>query len=129
MTALPEKETVAEEKPARLLVLWTRPADEAAFEADYRISHMPLIGGLPGVDACVSSRLRSKRFHRIAELQFSSLEALTLAMSSPAGQKLSADSRRIAAEYGVESISVVALAPDIVASLAEKGPSLDAQQD
>ena len=119
----------SDEISLRLLVLWTRPADEAAFEADYRSAHMPLVERLPGIAHCASSRIRSKRFFRVAELEFRSLEALNQAMSSPAGIKLSADAQRLAGEHGVESISLIALAPDISVAPLQEGPSLDTHQD
>jgi uncharacterized protein (TIGR02118 family) len=105
--------------PARLLVLWTRPVEPDLFEADYAGRHMPLAAALPDLTYAASSRVKSKRFHRLAELRFPNLRALSEAMSGPEGLAVSEDSKRLAEAYGVESISLIALDPDIFLPIRE----------
>jgi uncharacterized protein (TIGR02118 family) len=82
---------------AKLLVLYSQPADPAAFDDHYFKTHVPIakkIGGLrsftasSGKPTMVTGTLSP---HLIVELGFDTLADLQAAMASPEGQAAAAD--------------------------------------
>ena len=81
---------------AKLLVLYNKPADPAAFNRYYHLTHVPLVKKIPGLRSCEVSdgpvqALAGTAAHFVAILTFDSLDALNAALSSPEGQAAAAD--------------------------------------
>lgn len=97
----------------KLVVLYTTPADPAAFDEHYLGVHAPLAKAMPGLLAFESGRFAAAAdggdltYYRVAELTFADQEALAAASSSPQGQKTVADYQQIAPEGSRMFVSVV----------------------
>lgn len=101
-------------KTTRLIVLWSRPAEQESFEQRYAEEHMPLASRLPGLIRATSARIASRGYHRMAELTFASNDDLKAALASPAGEALAADAKALEERFAVTSTSMIAVAADIV---------------
>jgi uncharacterized protein (TIGR02118 family) len=99
---------------ATLVVLWTHPADAAAFEADYCGSHLALARQIPGLRELRVSMLRSPSHYRMAELCFESLDDLRAGLRSEEGRAVSQDAERLAQAHGVRSDSHVAVLDQVL---------------
>jgi uncharacterized protein (TIGR02118 family) len=79
---------------AKLVLIYPRPLDEAAFERAYRNEHMPMVEDkLKGITRFVASKvLRSPQgsvlAYRLAEFHFSSMDDLTKCTESGSGQQV-----------------------------------------
>ncbi|HVS31696.1 MAG TPA: EthD family reductase [Thermoanaerobaculia bacterium] len=77
---------------AKIVVLYPRPKNSEAFERAYADEHVPMVPKLEGIAKFVQTKVigtptgEPPPFQRIAELHFPSLEVLTKAASSKAGQ-------------------------------------------
>lgn len=77
---------------AKIVVLYPRPKNPEAFERVYADEHAPMVPKLPGITKFVQTKVvgtptgEPAPFQRIAELHFPSLDVLTKAASSKAGQ-------------------------------------------
>lgn len=86
----------------KLVVLYTHPADPAAFDQHYLDVHMPLVQAIPGLQRAESGRIDAPldggehSWYRIAELYFADRATLDGAFSSAAGQATAADYGKIA---------------------------------
>jgi uncharacterized protein (TIGR02118 family) len=73
---------------AKLVVIYPRPLDESAFESEYQNVHLPMVEKkLKGVNRLVATKILSSpqgetRSYRMAELHFSSIEALNECLNS-----------------------------------------------
>ena len=83
---------------ARVLAIYSHPADPAAFDAYYAQTHIPIAKKIPGLRSYAISNGgvhdaggASSPFYLIAELGFDSLEAIQQAMQSPEGAATVAD--------------------------------------
>ena len=82
---------------AKLMAMYKRPADPAAFDRYYYATHVPIAKRIPGlrdyeVTAGPVSTLEGPApYHRIALLTFDSLAAIQAALGSPEGQATAAD--------------------------------------
>ncbi|MGH3169908.1 MAG: EthD family reductase [Trebonia sp.] len=81
---------------ARLMVLWGRPSDPAAFERHYREVHIPLALRIPGLRRYTLSRditlaRGEDAYYLVAELDFDDITALRAGFQSPQGQATAAD--------------------------------------
>jgi uncharacterized protein (TIGR02118 family) len=82
---------------AKLLVMYNRPADPAAFDAYYTSTHTPLAKKLPELraftvsDGQINTPEGQAPYHRIAELTFGSMADLQAAVASPEGEAAVAD--------------------------------------
>ena len=82
---------------AKLVALYKKPADVAAFDAYYYSTHVPLakkIAGLRRYEVSVgpvATPQGESPFHLVAVLGFDSMNALQQALGSPAGQATAAD--------------------------------------
>jgi uncharacterized protein (TIGR02118 family) len=79
-----------------LTVCYGHPADPAAFDAYYTSTHVPLAEKIPEVTSftyrhCDSLDASPPPYYLLAELGFSSGEALNAALSSPEGQAAAGD--------------------------------------
>lgn len=86
----------------KLVVLYTRPDDEAAFEEHYLGTHMPLAMRVPGVQRAETGRIAGAldggelTYYRVAELYFESEAAMRAGLGSEEGKATAADYRQIA---------------------------------
>jgi uncharacterized protein (TIGR02118 family) len=73
----------------KLLALYTKPEDEAAFLEHYHSVHLPLVEKIPGLQKAVVNRIEKNLmggeppYFLIAELHFADQAALDAAMASP----------------------------------------------
>ena len=92
---------------AKLIVLYKKPADAAAFDAYYFGKHVPLAKTIPGLRAYevnagpIGTPQGPSALHLIATLTFDSMEAIGAAFASPPGQAAAADLANFA-QAGVE---------------------------
>lgn len=88
----------------KLVVLYTTPADPAAFDEHYLSVHAPLARAMPGLQHFESGRFIAAAdgadlsYYRVAELTFADQGALAAASASPQGQQTVADYQQIAPE-------------------------------
>ena len=92
---------------AKLVVLYKKPADAAAFDKYYFGTHVPLAKTIPGVRAYevnagpIGTPQGPSALHLIATLTFDSMEAIGAAFASPQGKAAAADVANFA-QAGVE---------------------------
>ena len=83
----PDRVTDSKEDPlaAKLIALYTKPADEAAFNARYFPGHADLVKQFPGLQRFEVSRGLGKDapYWLMAEMVFADRDALMAAMGSP----------------------------------------------
>lgn len=80
----------------KLIALYAKPDDVAAFEKHYREVHVPLAMKMPGLKKCELGWVRGApggeaRYHLVAELYFEDRAALKAALSSPEGAAAAKD--------------------------------------
>lgn len=80
----------------KLIVLYKKPADPAAFDKHYFDVHAPLAAKMPGlrkmeVARCYGAPGGEPRFYLQAEMYFDNKEALTAALSSHEGKAAGKD--------------------------------------
>lgn len=86
----------------KLVVLYTPPADAAAFEKHYLEEHVPLAVAVPGLQSIEAGRFVAApdqgelTYYRFAELTFADQAALEAGLGSEQGQKTAADYQSIA---------------------------------
>ena len=94
---------------ARLVVLYNKPADAAAFDAYYFDKHVPLAKTIPGLRSydvnagSIGTPQGPSPFHLIATLSFDSMEAIGAAFASKEGQATAADVANFA-QAGVQML-------------------------
>ena len=82
---------------AKLMVLYGKPRDAAAFDAYYFEKHVPVAKKLPGLKrfevsaGAINMPQGGPPYHLVAQLEFDSLQALGAAMASPEGRAAGAD--------------------------------------
>lgn len=82
---------------AKLIAMYKRPADPAAFERYYFANHVPLAKTIPGLVSYEVTRgpimglEGPAEYHLIATLTFSTMAAIRAALASPQGQAVAAD--------------------------------------
>ena len=90
---------------AKLIALYRKPADTAAFDAYYATTHLPLAKTLPGLrhyDISTGTVSGGESpYYLVATLSFDSLAAIQSALGSPEGQATAADLGNFA-QAGVE---------------------------
>ena len=91
----------------RLLVLYGRPRDAAAFDKHYAEVHTPLAKQLAGLRRfTVSREMRpvegAEPYYLISELDWDDMAALGAAMSTPEGQAVARDVENNLLPLGVE---------------------------
>lgn len=83
--------------PAKLLVLYKKPQDSAAFDRYYWATHAPLAKKIPGVRSYTVSKgpvgtpSGPAPYHLVAELTFDSLKDLQAGLMSPEGGAAAGD--------------------------------------
>ena len=94
---------------AKLVALYKKPADAAAFDAYYFGTHVPIAKKVPGLrryevnDGLVTAAQGDSPYHLAAILSFDSADAMQRGMVSPEGQAAAADLANFA-QAGVELI-------------------------
>lgn len=82
---------------ATIMVLYSKPADAAAFDSYYFAKHVPLAKKIPGLrryevsQGPVATPEGASPYHLIALLTFDSMAAIGAAFASPEGQATAAD--------------------------------------
>ena len=88
---------------ARLIAMYKKPADAAAFDRYYFAKHVPLAKKFPGLKAYdvshgpIVTPDGLAPYHLIATLTFDSVDAIQAALSSELGQAIVADLANFAA--------------------------------
>jgi uncharacterized protein (TIGR02118 family) len=86
----------------KLVVLYTQPADAAAFDEHYLGTHVPLVNAIPGLQRFESGTFVAaadggeKTYHRKAELHFADQQAMSAAFACDEGKATAADFQQIA---------------------------------
>ena len=80
----------------KLIAVYAKPDDVAAFEKHYREVHLPLARKMPGLKKCELAWVRGSpggeaRYHLVAELYFEDRAALKAALGSPEGAAAAKD--------------------------------------
>jgi uncharacterized protein (TIGR02118 family) len=94
---------------ARLVLLYSKPADAAAFDAYYFDKHVPLAKTLPGLRSYevsagpVGTPQGPSALHLIATLTFDSMAAIGAAFASKEGQATVAD----VANFGQAGVQIL----------------------
>jgi uncharacterized protein (TIGR02118 family) len=91
----------------KLVVTWSRPADEVAFEAYYHDAHLPLARKCPGVRAIESLHMNKGDIYRIALLSYDSTAELRSSLDSREGRAVIADVESMQKRFKVTSTSHV----------------------
>lgn len=92
---------------AKLIALYKKPADPAAFETHYFATHVPLAKLMPGLrkyevsTGPVSGPAGDSSLHLLGILSFDSMAAIQTALASPQGAAAAADLGNFA-QAGVE---------------------------
>ncbi|MGP3698433.1 EthD family reductase [Rhodobacter sp. NSM] len=87
---------------ARLLVMYRKPEDAAAFDRHYAGIHIGLAAKMPGLrsyeisDGPIATPGGESDYHLVAILRFDGMEALKAALGSPEGQAAVEDLGRFA---------------------------------
>jgi uncharacterized protein (TIGR02118 family) len=82
---------------AKLVVLYRKPGDTAAFDNYYFAHHVPLAKTIPGLeqievsDGPVSTPQGDSAYHLVATLSFDTMDDLMGAFASEKGQRTAAD--------------------------------------
>lgn len=80
----------------KLIAIYARPDDVAAFDRHYREVHTPLVRKMPGLRKLEVSAIRGApmgepRYHLMAEMYFEDRAALDAALASPEGRAAGKD--------------------------------------
>ena len=82
---------------AKIVALYKKPADAAAFDSYYYSTHVPIAKKVPGLrsyqvsDGAVMTSQGPSPFHLVALLEFDSVEAIQAGLGSPEGAATAAD--------------------------------------
>jgi uncharacterized protein (TIGR02118 family) len=86
----------------KLVVLYTRPDEPAAFDRLYADVHVPLVNKIPGLQRFEAGRIVAapdggeQTYYRVAELYFADQTALETGLDSGEGEAAAADYQKIA---------------------------------
>ncbi len=80
----------------KLVALFKKPADTAAFDDHYENVHLALVSKMPGMKRLEVSRvtgapMSAPQYYRMAEMYFSDQQALNSAIMSPEGMAAAKD--------------------------------------
>ena len=90
----------------KLIAIWSKPADAAAFDADYDQTHAKLASALPDVSFEAAKVMQGEK-HRVAILSWDSMEAFQKGMSGPEVGPLMEDTARLQEQYGVTVDTII----------------------
>lgn len=91
----------------KLMILWSRPADEAGFDAHYLTTHMALAQKIPGQISVETGRAAKGDTFRVAQLAFADVDAMRAAMESEIGAAVQADAQLLQDRFGVTTTSIL----------------------
>lgn len=97
--------------PAKLVAMYKKPADVAAFDRYYTSTHAPLAKKIPGLrryevsTGAVMTPQGESAYHLIALLHFDSAEAIASGMGTPEGAAAAGDLAKFA-QAGVELLII-----------------------
>jgi len=91
----------------KLLVTWTRPADEVAFEAYYHDVHLPLVRQCPSVIGIECLHMNKGDIYRIALVSYETTLELRASLESEEGRAVIADVEAMQKRFRVISTSHV----------------------
>lgn len=86
----------------KLVILYTQPDDDEAFDEHYLGRHAPLVDKIPGLERWESARFLAaadggeQSYHRMAELYFADEDAMRAALSSDESAATRGDFEQIA---------------------------------
>ena len=88
----------------KLIALYKKPDDAAAFDKHYSEVHTPIVKKLPGLRQLEISKITGSAIgetpnYLLCEMYFDSKEALDAALASPAGRAAGKDLMGFAAKY------------------------------
>lgn len=80
----------------KLIAMYKKPADVAAFDEHYFNTHIPLSNKMPGlkkveISKVLGTPMGESEYYLMAELYFEDMDALKAAMSSPEGKAAAKD--------------------------------------
>ena len=80
----------------KLIALYRRPDDVAAFEEHYYGVHLPLVRAIPGlrkleITKVSGSPIGEEKYHLVTEMVYDSAEAMDAANASPEGKAAARD--------------------------------------
>ncbi len=90
---------------AKLIALFTKPDDPAAFDQHYYETHLPLAKKMPGLARIEVSKIAGNvmggevPYYLITEMFFDDMDAVKAALKSPEGQAAGADVMAFAGKY------------------------------
>ena len=87
----------------KLIALYRKPADPAAFDAHYRDTHTPLVRKYPGLRKLEITRITGApigetKFYLMAEMYFDNKNAMDTALVSAEGKAVARDLMSFAAD-------------------------------
>ena len=86
---------------AKVVVIYPKPRDETAFEEEYKNVHLPMVEQkLKGINRLVTTKILSSpqgetRSYRMAELHFSSMEALNACLQTEGAKEVMEHAKEI----------------------------------
>ncbi|MBS4028848.1 MAG: EthD family reductase [Ignavibacteriales bacterium] len=87
----------------KLIALYRKPADAAAFDEHYDKTHTPLVLQMPGLRKLEITRITGapigeSKYYLVAEMYFDSVDAMNAANASPQGRATAKDLMNFAAD-------------------------------
>jgi uncharacterized protein (TIGR02118 family) len=87
----------------KLIAVYRKPADVAAFDEHYYSVHIPLIRKSPGlrkleITSITGAPLGETKYHLMAEMYYDSMDAMNAANASPEGRAAGKDLMSFAAD-------------------------------
>ena len=87
----------------KLIALYRKPVDVAAFDKHYNETHLPLVRSTPGlrkleVTSITGAPMGDAKYHVMAELYYDSFDAMNAANASPEGKAVARDAMSFAAD-------------------------------
>lgn len=87
----------------KLVVLYKKPSDVAAFEKHYREIHLPLARKMPGIRRMDVSHVTGSpggeaKYYMMAEIYFDTKESMMAALASPEGKAAGKDIMKVAGD-------------------------------
>ncbi len=87
----------------KLIALYRKPADAAAFDKYYYDVHIPLVRKVPGlrkieITSITGAPMGEAKYHVMAEMYYDSMDAMNAANASPEGKAVFQDVMKFAAD-------------------------------
>lgn len=87
----------------KMIALYRKPADTAAFDKHYHEIHLPLVGKIPGlrkteITSITGAPMGESTYYVMAEMYYDNMDAMNAAMASPEGKAVARDVMSFAAD-------------------------------